>query len=902
MPKKQKIQKKYERKNKGITVIALIITIIILIILAGVVLSTITGEDGVIQKTIEARFNNNIAALREQIDLYKIGQNLDNITGIESYPVILDETMETVDKDSLSTDLKNKMLKWATTAGEGEIPTVDKIDYSKFYKLDKEKVTSAKEFEGDLYLVEVDNEYKVISIEGEEYKGETINVIIPIDDIADPEYITVANNTYKLYGDGTLKVVGELNANSGMTSDENSNINGIQELDLEKIAEGTGMVIDENIEIKDDIAKAYGVKKIYLSTGTIYVIDANDDLWAWGDNSYNKLGQGNSYLVTEPTKILEGRTQGQTGVKAKNVWAGATNTYVLDIQNRLWACGTNNTGELGQGNTNIYNNYVEVKIEGLDLNTVEIEKIEMSINQQYSSVIIKCNNGKVYGCGINRYGGLGIGNNTNQTKFICLDEVDNTWYNAKNIINTGIVTYVLQQDGTLYGCGNNSTGRLGLGDTTNRNRLTRITENIVDMEIQSSILNIIENNGNIYKIDNGTINKLNGLQDVNAIFLSNGLILSNNKMYYISGTQIQNYSHQYTVEKILKSKDMRSFISNNKVYIEGYPDITKPKEKSIYNLKEIMADVIFVQGNGSNINIVNKNGEIYESLTRRNTELANIKKLISSNTAKYALDNDGYLYAKGNGNTGMWGDISSKSNYIEVTKDGTNYFDNVKDIFTSKAGNSAIFITKDNKIYWAGSTSYIGLPSIEGDIQTVGSGKITRYPKEVNSTRIGGIKDKIIDIKYSFINSGGIYGTNTIIQTTDGKIYTYSANNANMTGLGKTTTDFEELKIKEGTTVEQIETEDGLSLAILSNGEVYGWGYNTYGILGEGYEIGGIYPTPVKLNLNNINYMSLGEGFAIFASKTGEVYGIGKNDYGQLGTGDNTGASTFVRCPELEKE
>ena len=304
-------------------------------------LSTITGEDGVIQKTIEARFNNNIAALREQIDLYKIGQNLDNKTGIESYPVILDETMETVDKDSLSTDLKNKMLKWATTAGEGEIPTVDKIDYSKFYKIDKEKVTSAKEFEGDLYLIEVNNEYKVISIEGEEYKGETINVIIPIDDIADPEYITVANNTYKLYGDGTLKVVGELTTNSGITSEENSNINGIQELDLEKIAEGTSMAIDKNIETEDEIAKAYGVKKIYLSTGTIYVIDANDDLWAWGDNSYNKLGQGNSYLVTEPTKILEGRTQGETGVKAKNVWAGATNTYVLDTQNRLWACGTN---------------------------------------------------------------------------------------------------------------------------------------------------------------------------------------------------------------------------------------------------------------------------------------------------------------------------------------------------------------------------------------------------------------------------------------------------------------------------------------------------------------------------------------------------------------------------------
>ena len=82
---------------------------------------------------------------------------------------------------------------------------------------------------------------------------------------------------------------------------------------------------------------------------------------------------------------------------------------------------------------------------------------------------------------------------------------------------------------------------------------------------------------------------------------------------------------------------------------------------------------------------------------------------------------------------------------------------------------------------------------------------------------------------------------------------------------------------------------------------VYGWGYNTYGILGDGYDLGGVYSTPVKLNLSNVRYMSLGEGFAIFATHAGKVYGIGKNDYGQLGTGNNTGASNFVRCEELEK-
>ena len=45
----------------------------------------------------------------------------------------------------------------------------------------------------------------------------------------------------------------------------------------------------------------------------------------------------------------------------------------------------------------------------------------------------------------------------------------------------------------------------------------------------------------------------------------------------------------------------------------------------------------------------------------------------------------------------------------------------------------------------------------------------------------------------------------------------------------------------------------------------------------------------------------MGNGFAIFITTTGEVYGIGRNEYGQLGTGDTISTDTFVRCEELEK-
>ena len=895
-------QQKLLHKMQGITLIALVITIIVLLILAGVTISTLTGDNGILTQATNAKIMTEISQLKEEIDLYVVGEELNSVEGIDRYPIIKEETMESIDKDLLSIELKQKMSKWANKAQNGEIATIETIDYSKFYKIDKEKVQSANAFDGDLYLIEVDGEYKVISINGVIYQKEEINIIIPLNDIAEPEYITVGNNTYKWYGNGELSVIGELNSNSGITGEENTNINGLQEFNLKEISKGTEMAFDNNVETEQNIAKVNGVKKIYFSTGTAYIIDAEDNLWAWGASDYNKLGQGNSYLVTEPTKILEGRTEGASNVKAKNVWAGPTNTFVLDTNNRLWACGANSNGVLGQGNNNTYSNFVEVKIDGLDLNSTEIELYPISHSQQqYSSVILKCSNGKVYGCGINIHGEFGIGNNTSYNKFIELSAYNNIWKNPKKIANQGISLFVITQDGELYSSGYNGYGMLCLGHTNNINTLTKVAENVKDVAIRSNNnVVFLKESGDLYtNSESGEIVKLNGLQDSELQFLGGTAVISNNQYYQINinTNSLDKAFASYEISnETINLGTMVGFISNNKIYLSGRPDITKPKAKSVYQLKKLFSGAQFVQSGGNNINIVDNDGNIYEGINNKNTDVNNIKQLVSSKNANFALSNDGKLYAKNNAY--IWGDETYKSKYTVVTKDGNEEFNNIDKIFAIKEGLGCIFTTKNKEMYWAGTTAYVAIPGIKGAVATKGAGNRTTYPEKVENEVINSIVDKIKDIKFSFINESGIVGKNSLILTNDGKLYTYSTN-SNMTGVGATS-DFTEIKF-DGAKVEQIETLDGLSLAVLSNGEVYGWGYNTYGILGDGYELGGVYSTPVKLNLSNIRTMSLGNGFAIFGTYAGEVYGIGKNDYGQLGTGDNKGASTFVRCKELEK-
>ena len=53
-------------KNNGITLIALVITIIVLLILAGVSIAMLTGSNGILTRAQEAKEKTQIASVEEQ--------------------------------------------------------------------------------------------------------------------------------------------------------------------------------------------------------------------------------------------------------------------------------------------------------------------------------------------------------------------------------------------------------------------------------------------------------------------------------------------------------------------------------------------------------------------------------------------------------------------------------------------------------------------------------------------------------------------------------------------------------------------------------------------------------------------------------------------------------------------
>ena len=89
------------------------------------------------------------------------------------------------------------------------------------------------------------------------------------------------------------------------------------------------------------------------------------------------------------------------------------------------------------------------------------------------SLILK-NDGTLWGTGYNGYGQLGLGDITNKTTFT---QIITNADDIKSVYCGYYYTLILENDGTLWGCGGNGNGELGLGDTNNRTTFTEVAGN-----------------------------------------------------------------------------------------------------------------------------------------------------------------------------------------------------------------------------------------------------------------------------------------------------------------------------------------------------------------------------------------------------------------------------------------
>ncbi|KAL0132741.1 hypothetical protein PUN28_000463 [Cardiocondyla obscurior] len=177
-------------------------------------------------------------------------------------------------------------------------------------------------------------------------------------------------------------------------------------------------------------------------------------LVSWGANSHGQLGQG---LLSEqfilPQEVdLSGCSLKPEAIK--KIVGGAGHTLVLDVNGRVYSCGLNNKGQVGNADIEQRNVLTFQKICLLEHEVV----IDVCCGWDSSAALTK--NGELYVWGSNRYGQLGLDPShfpllSNPHKISVGGKLKNI---SMGLRHTAIVT----ENNELYICGSNNRGQLGL--------------------------------------------------------------------------------------------------------------------------------------------------------------------------------------------------------------------------------------------------------------------------------------------------------------------------------------------------------------------------------------------------------------------------------------------------------
>lgn len=197
------------------------------------------------------------------------------------------------------------------------------------------------------------------------------------------------------------------------------------------------------VEGLDDVAELCG------GGGHTLALATDGTVWAWGHNGRGDLGDGTTDSRGRPVKV-----KGLTDV-ASVAWGGG-HGVALRGDGTVWTWGHNLFGGLGDGTT-------ETRLEPV---RVDLDRV-VEVHGGGGHTLAKTADGTLWAWGRNDRGQVGDGTNETRvspTRVVGLRDVE-----IASFIGGYFHSLVLATDGTVWTWGNNDSGQLGDGTTTNRN-------------------------------------------------------------------------------------------------------------------------------------------------------------------------------------------------------------------------------------------------------------------------------------------------------------------------------------------------------------------------------------------------------------------------------------------------
>ena len=681
---------------------------------------------------------------------------------------------------------------------------------------------------------------------------------------------------------------------------------------------GNGTTTDSNkpVQVKiDENTYLTNVRKISTSNYYTVALTTNGEVYAWGDNGSEQLGQGNS-KVLYATKI---KNQDGTGPLQNivDVIANHSNTLYLDNDGGLYICGytdttlylgktasTKGVTYLGQQNAiKITGGYRTVGIVtssgkaiawgknsyGVLGNGTTTDNIigKTTIGEDiddfkltcYSGMFLK-DNGKVYSAGLNNYGQLGIGNTTSKSTYteISLD----TESKIKYIAPGGNTSAIMTSDGKVYETGYNKKGQLSDGTTTNSNKFklllnndnTEVTDALVIPEkigdatnVIHTLFALIRKDGSIWTVGENTYGQLGNGTTLNATYLTNvgadEVKLNVRNEYIKIGNKLE--------IKATEGESINAFIQDS-------------SNKGSWTWTSSNEDVATIDNNG----IVTGKTIGYTTITGYNTKTAaTAKAIINVYSNKEGaitrpqievgpeytiiLKEDGTVWATGKNDCGQLGNgtTTNSNKPVQVKIDENTYLTNVRKISTSNLFTVALTTNGEAYAWGYNPKGQLG----QGTTSNV------LYATKVKNQDGTGYVQNIIDVIANH--------SDTMYLDKDGGIYMCGySNSALFLGQTESTKGVTYLGQKNAIKITGGYYNAGL---ITASGKAIAWGQNDYGAFGNGTTSNN--ETLIGENINDFKLAAYG---SVILRENGKAYITGYNGNGQLGIGNTTTQTKFT--------
>lgn len=654
-----------------------------------------------------------------------------------------------------------------------------------------------------------------------------------------------------------------------------------------------------------------------VSVGYMHTIAIDDKgkLWFWGYDGYGECGisreELDAYSIGDPICITNMNYEGNVvyGKEIVKVEAGYNMSAIIDSEGKLYTCGYNREGALGDGTISTNNNgYKCINNIYPELENKKIIDVSISNTHNSSHLIVLDEDGNVWTCGKNDKGQLGYGKiSENNPNLVCISKMSDNLLYGKKIMSVSAGhdhSVALDEDGKLYLWGGNGSGQLGNGTKDTNYKIVCLTDyrnsklygkKIKKIKAGYMMTLVVDSEGKVYTCGDNCYYQL-GQGETDTGYDSLEMKCVNNSTDFIPenisvGPQydviaidtkgnVWAWGYNYYCKNGLRTQAPFPMKWTGEFYVydsevESFDESTKLNVQDVLTINDSIEEACIYPENIKDKRVVNT----YNS------------------SSTIALDTDGKLWTWGDNNSyGILGDgTTSSRNVPKCINDG---FSGV-DISEILYADSAIVIVKDmqgNLWSWGDNgQGKIGMPYVDS------WSKYTEPQCISQGTDLDG--KNIVSIK--------VFNRIVVALDDAGKVYTWGENATTQLGITgsprystpvciSTNTDMEDAKIEK-----IVETQYAM-YAIDETGKTYTWGRNTY--YGCGIGNASVVVTPVKFGKGTIlentlisDIQSYNDSYYL-TTKDGKFYVWGRNYNGVCGTGTTTSITTPRRLSFTVKE